>query len=506
MCGFFISNNPRVNQSHLEIMEKTLRFRGPDCSSGLVERNGWKAYHSRLAIIDLSSGVNQPVVNDNKGMLVFNGEILNYKELGYKYFDKEYMSDTLLLADLLYSKKINLDELDGFFAFVYIDEFGQLRQAARDKFGVKPIYYHIDGQYLTFCSEPITLKQVLNLDVNEKSIDEYRAVRAPIFSNSYFNGVQSIGPGNCLVDGEYFNCEHFLQSEYEDVDCEVLEKELYKGIKTRLVSDAPVGLLLSKGIDSNLLKEVGRIDRCYSIGFTGDEDIEYLERQDIPGLTIVKSTEKSYLSDFSYLLELRGEPMSVPNEILLYQVAKEASGDGVKVLLSGEGADEFFGGYDRIFKWASEIDEFDLDTFINMYCYLPPKKGSTVYTEFKKLFEKVRLKNAFELVRWFFIRFHMPILFRRLDFSLMAAGVEGREPIANYHIFNIASKMSSKKLMGNSLGKMPLRKIISKYKGDGFAYDKKIGFPVDLTKVFENEENLSSYDLWFKENIKVLYK
>jgi asparagine synthase (glutamine-hydrolysing) len=100
----------------------------------------------------------------------------------------------------------------------------------------------------------------------------------------------------------------------------------------------------------------------------------------------------------------------------------------------------------------------------------------------------------------------MPVLFRRLDFSLMAAGVEGREPLANMHVFLAAVKMNEHSLMAKVLGKVPLRELIAEYMGRDFAYEKKVGFPVDLTKVFENKNNISSYELWFENNLKVLGK
>ncbi|WP_461536562.1 asparagine synthetase B family protein [Spongorhabdus nitratireducens] len=505
MCGFFITNNPNVDHSHLSIIESTLRFRGPDCSSGLLEHNSWKAYHSRLAIIDVYSGVNQPIIDSEGGMLVFNGEVLNYKELGKKYFNRNYTSDTKLLSDLLASNKINLNEIDGFFAFVYINKDGKVQKAARDKFGVKPIFYHRDGKYLSFCSEPITLKKIFKLSVNHNTIDEYRATRAPIFSGSYFDGINTIQPGNCFIDGEYFNCCDFLEKEYIENTENDVELAIREGIRTRQISDAPVGLLLSRGIDSNLLKEFGNIKRCYSIGFEGDEDIEYLKKEETKNLKIIEQTAEGYLNDFKHLIELRGEPMSVPNEVLLYRISREAAKDGIKVLLSGEGADEFFGGYDRIFQWALKED-FCIDKFIEMYCYEPPKKGSKLYQRFKNLFLELKVNSSFEMVRWFFIKYHMPVLFRRLDFALMAAGIEGREPLANKHTFEIATKISPKSLMGDVLGKIPLRNIISKYKGNDFAYEKKVGFPVNLKKVFKDKSHLSSYEIWFEENIKVLYK
>ena len=504
MCGLFISNNPEINLSSLNIIEKTLRFRGPDCSSGLIEHLGWKAYHSRLSIIDINSGVNQPVIDKQGGLLVFNGEILNYKELGQKYFKHNYTSDSILLSDLLAYDKLSLDELDGFFAFVYVAANGHIKNAARDCFGVKPLFFHQVGQYISFSSEPNTLKQLFNSEINSAAIKEYKATRAPIFSGSYFENINTVEPGCCFIQGEYFNCLNYLSGDYIDFDLNKLKNALKKGLETREVSDAPIGLLLSKGIDSNLLKEMGKFDKFYSIGFKGDADIEYLKSQNIAGLTSIECEAEDYANDFEFLLNLRGEPMSVPNEVLLYKVSKQAAQDGIKVLLSGEGADEFFAGYDRIFKWASVSKEFDLNVFLNMYCYIPPKKDSKLYQMFKELFASKVFVNTFETVRWFFIRYHMPVLFRRLDFSLMAAGIEGREPIANMHVFEQAVKISAQVLMGDIVGKLPLREIISQYKGDTFAYEKKVGFPVDIAKIFENKKQLSSYDLWFDENLKVL--
>ncbi|EHU5196720.1 asparagine synthase [Vibrio vulnificus] len=504
MCGFFISNSSEVSIEHEQIIEKKLRFRGPDCSSGLIENNGWKAYHSRLSIIDPSAGTNQPMIDEFGGMLVFNGEILNFKELGYKYFDEEFCSDTALLSNLLKYGKLDLSELDGFFAFVYVNESGELSHASRDSFGVKPLFYYKNDNGISFCSEPNVLKHLFNCEVNESAIDEYYATRAPIFSGSYFSDIQTVNPGACLIKGQYFDCATYLNGNYKSTTVEKIKEAIEVGLDTRLVSDVPVGLLLSRGIDSNLLRNMGRFDRYYSIGFSGDEDIEYLNSQNIKGLKTITCTPEEYKRAFDYLLELRGEPMSVPNEVLLYIISKSAAEDGVKVLLSGEGADEFFGGYDRIFSWAYTTNEFDLDEFLEKYCYIPPERNSELYKKFQELFGSINFGSVFEVVRWFFIKYHMPILFRRLDFSLMAAGVEGREPIANMHTFLQAIKISPNNLMGSELGKIPLREIISSYMGREFAYEKKVGFPVDLKKIFENTDNLSSYELWFKENLKVL--
>lgn len=504
MCGIFITNDPIVTVGHAEIIEKNLRFRGPDASSGLKVLKNWKSYHSRLAIIEINTGSNQPVINPDGSQLVFNGEILNYKELGRKYFKKEYLSDTKLLNDLIVSNLLDLNELDGFFAFVFVNSSSELKYAARDRFGVKPLFYFERDGCVTFSSEPNVIKEIFDTAINMEAIEEYKIFRAPIFSDSFYEGLKQVQPGCCYINKKYFDVGEELakvRGKYEGGD---LSKALKEGVQTRCISDAPVGLLLSKGIDSNLIRFTGKFDRYYTIGFPEDEDLEYLRNSGIKNLEFVEVKKQEFIDAFGSLLMLRKEPLSVPNEVLLYLIAKKAKRDGVKVLLSGEGADEFFGGYDRVFSWAASKDEFDLDEFLNYYSYTKIQKNSTLYNKISELFEKVKFESVFDTVRWFFIRYHMPILFRRLDFALMAAGVEGREPIANIHLFNVCKELSSDMLMKNGHGKAPLRDLLSNYKGVDFSYEKKVGFPVDMTKIFENKKNHSSYELWFEKNLEVL--
>jgi len=489
------------------VIERNLRFRGPDGSSGLIKQNGWASYHSRLSIIDLTEGTNQPVINKDCSQLVFNGEILNYQELGHKYFNKNYSSDTFLLNDLIVNDLLNLNELDGFFAFVFIDDRGELKYACRDKFGVKPLFYYKHDDQIAFSSEPNVLKDLFDLAVNKLALQEYRAFRAPIFQGSFFQGVEQIGPGCCYKNGQYFSIEDELLTQKVDESSNLLndvEAALEEGVSSRCVSDVPIGLLLSKGIDSNLIRFTGHFQRLYSVGFSGDEDIEYLAKAKVPNLTILRIQKEQFRKAFAHLLTLRKEPMSVPNEVMLYLIACEAKRDGVKVLLSGEGADEFFGGYDRVFTWAKNAEFFDLDVFLSLYAYDEVSQESQLYYRLKHLFSECHITEPFEIVRWFFMRFHMPVLFRRLDFALMAAGVEGREPIANCHLFDICKNLTSSLLMSEGLGKKPLRDLLARHMGNGFAFEKKVGFPVDLTEIFDNPKGLSSYDLWFERNLEIL--
>lgn len=505
MCGYFVSNDPFITNSHEKLIENLLRFRGPDSSSGLIHKNGWKFYHSRLAIIDLKSErSNQPFVDKNDGVLVFNGEILNYKTLALKYFGLEYKSDTELLSELIINDRLDLNELDGFFSFCYVDGNANLRYVARDQFGVKPLFYYKRENYITICSEPSVIKEIFSLSVNKNAVEEYYSLRAPIFQGSFFVSIESLPPGKCLINGTYFDVSNELNGEYKNVCFDSLSSAIDKGVSSRLISDAKVGLLLSRGIDSNLIRSRYNFENLYTIGFDGDEDLKYLESLNLTNLKIKKSSNIEYKERFEKLLELRKEPLSVPNETLLSKIGTIANNDGVKVLLSGEGADEFFGGYDRIFQWAARKRKFDLEEFLALYSYGPIKKDSNLYQIFENIFRTVSLPNVFEYVRWFFIRYHMPVLFRRLDFSLMYAGVEGREPLANIHLFNEAKKMGPEQLMGNLLGKLPLRKLSSAIYGEQFAYEKKVGFPVDIKNIYQDTSNLSSYEIWFKNNGEIL--
>jgi asparagine synthase (glutamine-hydrolysing) len=501
MCGFFITNFRNGIADHEDIINKCLSFRGPDGNSGLIENNGWTSYHSRLSIIDPKSGINQPVINADGSQLVFNGEILNYKELGVKYFQKDYESDTVLLNDLILESKLVLAELDGFFAFVFVDGDGILKYACRDRFGVKPLFYFKDENQYAFSSEPSVLKNIFNCPVDKEAIEEYKLFRAPIFKGTFFKNVNQIEPGYCFENGCYFDLDRDL---LENRESEPLEDALRKGISTRCVSDVPVGLLLSKGVDSNLVRQYGTFDRFYSIGFTGDPDYEYLKNSDVKNLTLKSVTNEEFKKAFEHLLALRQEPLSVPNEVLLFIIATRAAKDGVKVLLSGEGADEFFGGYDRIFTWAAHSEKFDVKKFLELYTYASIEGFSSVLGKVEELFRESPFSLPFDQVRWFFIKYHLPILFRRLDFSLMAGGVEGREPLANKYLFDVAKNYSADCLMVSNIGKQPLRELLAKKMGSSFAFENKVGFPVDIKSIYEDMSSSSSYDIWFEKNLEIL--
>ncbi len=502
MCGIFASNDPLVSLDHSKVLNKHLKFRGPDFQSKIIKHKNWLIYHSRLSIIGLSEKFNQPYNCSDGSVLLFNGEIFNYKELASKKLNfKKAESDTDVLSKLIIKKDFDYNWLDGFFACIRISKNGELLNCARDPFGVKPIFYYKRKNFITICSEPVVIKKIFNLKLNKKSIKEYFLFRAPLFSESYFEKIKAVQSGYCLIKGNHFNLiQKFLEKKKSKKNLETILK---KNIRLRTRSDTKIGLLLSAGIDSNLIrKNIPKVD-YFSGGFKDDFDYAYLKKKGI-NVNFTKITKVSFLKRLKKLIYLRGEPLSVPNEVILSLIAKNAKSKRIKVLLSGEGADEFFGGYDRIFNWSVN-NKFNVERFCDFYCYNKIKKNSPEFLTLKNFFIRLKKLSPFEKVKFFFIKYHLPILLRRLDFSLMSEGIEGREPFLSKEIFFESMKYNENQLIKNKLGKRPLRQISKKYFGQKFSLLKKVGFPVDMSRIVKYKNSrLNNYNLWFNLNQKIL--
>ncbi len=511
MCGIFASNDPGVRDRVVAPLRNRLAFRGPDWQSPVVEHKGWVLYHSRLSIIAPTEQFSQPYFSRSGGVLLFNGEILNYASLASRYRLQNNGSDTDILAQLLSLAQFDLNELEGFFAFVHINSSGQLTHCARDRFGVKPLVYYSYGDRIAIASEASVLADLYGLQYDQMALSEYRHFRAPIFSGSYFQGITAAEPGSCLITGRYFDPAQYISSKYSrlaDVSGEVSDA-LDASITSRLVSDVPVGLLLSGGVDSNLIRaHSDRRLECLTSGFDGDYDVEYARAVADSDVEIVSVSHECFRSRLEDMVRLRKEPLSVPNEVVLSYLAEAWRNRGGKVLLSGEAADEFFGGYDRIYGWALSSTEFSVDGFLERYSYADSKNISEeIRCLFEDFFASLPGVNAFEMVRQFFLQKHLPILFRRLDFALMFSGVEGREPFASTRMFEVAMKIEPTDLFRGGVGKLPLRDLAADKFGAAFAFAPKVGFPIDVGKVLGGETTggkFENYDLWFRENMSLI--
>lgn len=511
MCGFFASNDPAVTREHLPVLEHRIGFRGPDGQSGLVHHQKWILYHARLSIIGLESQFSQPYFTTSGSALVFNGEILNFEALASKHNIQSLGSDTQVLSQLLEIPNFDLNELEGFFAFAFINSEGELQSCSRDRFGVKPLFVHRRSGYITISSEASAISDIFGLSHSYSALEEFEVFRAPIFTGSYFEETDAVTPGSCLVNGKFFDSLDYVADAYL-LDSEIPAKLIEcvtNSVESRMVSDAPVGLLYSGGIDSNILdvfteKSLPR----FTGGFTGDYDLEFLKQRIDARSHVLEVSDADFAMRMVDMIELRKEPLSVPNEVTLSFLAQMWAKRGGKVLLSGEAADEFFGGYDRIYSWALNTSEFDSKKFLDAYAYCEYEEiGTNIRVKTEEFFDELGNISPFEKVRQFFLKKHLPVLFRRLDFALMYSGVEGREPFASFDLFKLSSQIDPHSLFGRGLGKFPLRTLAAQYLGQEFAFEPKTGFPVDVARIFTGtpaKGRLDNYKIWSEKNKEAL--
>ncbi|WP_345241687.1 asparagine synthase B [Pontibacillus salipaludis] len=349
MCGIFATTGHVETNKMKEILE-SMKHRGPD-EGKQVPLEGFHIGHQRLSIIGLDDGI-QPISNEEKTKwIVCNGEIYNYLELKAKLEQQTTFlthSDSEVALKLIETEGVkSIEKLDGMFAFVIVDELTDTFVAARDTLGIKPLYYGQDdeGNYV-FSSELKTLYLITN-------------------------NVQEFPPGTYYTPQTGF--VKYRQIKHPDQPAQttrremttVIREKLQQAIEKRLLADVEVGVLLSGGLDSSLIsaiaakkaKEQGRTVKSFCVGSAGSEDIErardvaksigsdhyeyiYTEEELIEAIPHVVYALESY------------EPSLVRSAIPNYFVSKLAS-EHVKVILSGEGADEIFAGYEYMKKFQT---------------------------------------------------------------------------------------------------------------------------------------------------------
>lgn len=366
MCGFVFSSRSGVDLSGFEAALELIKHRGPD-ESNIVQTDGYWLGHNRLKILDLQ-GAKQPMRRTNY-IILFNGEIYNYKELRLILEDKGYFfktnSDTevALVLFLEFGSKC-FGMLRGMFAIAILDTIDHKLHIARDYFGIKPLYYHITESKVCVASE---IKSVLSLidrrTLSKSSLKHYLQHRYVPIDNCIWEAVSKVLPGQylcfSLIDGVVLNQTKFseinIQKKKHSITVDVFQKEFEKTIDMHMQADVEVGLALSGGLDSSAIalaaSKLGYSNlKCYTVGFEGSYSTnentfasEVAEEFSFP-------IEEIFISDEEFINGLRKhvstleEPNADLASIPLQKLCDRASKD-VKVLISGEGADEVLAGY-----------------------------------------------------------------------------------------------------------------------------------------------------------------
>jgi len=375
MCGIngilHLQSHKKVDERILTKMRDSLEHRGPD-DKGLFIENNIGLGHRRLSVLDVSSAGHQPFLSDDgRYAMVYNGEIYNFKdfypELRSNGFDIKTGSDTEVLLKLfqLYGLKM-LHRLNGMFAFVIWDKKERKLTAVRDRMGVKPLYYSFYNETFYFASEQKALFTAgVPLKNSQDGLEEYIFNRFVAGENTLYENVKKVLPGHILSLHEngktsfekWWDLKAEIQNQPKIQNPVEWFQEIFDdSVKLRMISDVPVGVLLSGGLDSaSILASLNQQNfkdiQTFNIGFKEKEHNEshlakmMAEKFDY-GFHTMQLEDNALYDKLIRSTYFQDEPimhLSEPHILALAQLAKPS----VKVLLSGEGADELMGGYVR---------------------------------------------------------------------------------------------------------------------------------------------------------------
>lgn len=538
MCGIagFIGKD-KDKKKILKNMCDRIKHRGPD-AQGYYVKGDVALGQRRLSIIDIEGGKQPMFSKDEKLVVVFNGEIYNYKELKSELSDYPFQtnSDTEVL---LYGYKEWGSELPkhlrGMFAFALYDIENKTLFCARDPFGIKPFYYYQNDGDFMFASE---IKAFLDHPKFKKEFNE--SILAPYLSFSFtpttetfFKGVKRLDAGYSLTykEGEmklnrYFDLNFDIQKEDYDKTVDNISKVMTDSVNHHMISDVEVGSFLSSGIDSSYLVSLAKPDKTYTVGYDIPRYDETNYAKDLTeklGIsnTNKKITKEEYMQILPKIMYHMDEPASDPAVVALYFVANIASKD-VKVVLSGEGADEFFGGYNYYreevdYAFYNKIPFFIRHGISKFFSLFPPVRGinflvrrgekledsyigvnkvwseketkkllknkpvvenraitKPVYDEFKDKSNIVKMQ-AIDINFWL-----MKDILQKADRMTMANSLEGRVPFVDTEVFKVASSLPIEYKVTKENTKVALRDAAKKVIPNESYKKKKLGFPVPI--------------------------
>lgn len=550
MCGFVGFSGKCSNGNKTEVIKEMLNriiHRGPDSHESYVDEEVAFGF-ARLSIIDLENGT-QPLFNEDKSMvLIFNGEIYNYQELREELVQKGHIFKTKSDSEVLihgyeeYGTKLPT-MLRGMFAFTIWDMNKKKLFGCRDHFGIKPYYYAKMGESFLFGSE---IKSFLphpdfKKELNEEKLPDYLTFSCIPGYDTFFKNVYKLPPAHFYEYGNgemkitrYFTPEfHMIEDKPEEYFVDKISETFKESVARHIISDVEVGCFLSSGVDSSYVAcELSKLQpvKTYTIGF---EDKRYSEADDAKILADEIKVEnferrvssEDYFANVGNVQYHLDEPLANPSANLLYFVSERAAED-LKVVLSGEGADEMFGGYNvykeplSIAKYQRKVPkflrkmaasvvkpmgEFKGRQFIirgsqpietryignsNLFKYEErdkylkkhyDSKPPQFYT--KPFYDKV--KNLDDITKMQYMDMHVWMvqeILLKADKMSMAHSLELRVPFLDTEIFKVASTVPVKYKVSEANTKLAMRKAANREINPVSANRKKMAFPLPLVE------------------------
>ena len=525
ICGEIRFDGAVIDQYTKDSMMDAISARGPDSSGNYSNKSVFLGHH-RLSVIDTTDRSNQPMVDKQLSLIiVFNGVIYNYislredlKREGYR-FESNGDTEVILKAYHFYGEKC-LEKLDGVFAFCIYNLNNKKIFIARDRFGIKPLYYKIHNEYFSFSS---SMQSLISKDLGEINPDAinyhfflHSVVPAP---HTLFNNIFKLEPGHIIrIDNgqittkKYYSIDKLPIATFtnESEIIEAIDYYLLNAIKKRLsTSDVPVGILLSGGLDSSLIAAMAFKHKLaeintFSIGFQsvnqeqGDEFYfsDLVSKNYSTNHNKIQIDTNQLFDNLDMVIESMPEPMSSQDASAFFLLAKEVS-KKQKVVLSGQGADELFGGYPWYMLMSNEKYKSDIQRFENYYL-------DRTVDDFKNTISKdfASYNNTSDFIRDSFdvynsnltfldklLRFDISHLIvddpvKRVDSMTMAWGLETRVPFLDQALIEFMCSLDSEEKIKNN-GKYYLKKLASNYLSPEVIDREKFHFPVPPLKVLD---------------------
>ncbi|MBC7959486.1 MAG: asparagine synthase (glutamine-hydrolyzing) [Vallitaleaceae bacterium] len=541
MCGYvgFLDHSEDKEQIVKKMMD-TIVHRGPD-SEGIYSDGEIALGFRRLSIIGLEDGF-QPMSNENDRLhLVFNGEIYNYKVLKEELLQKGHIfkshADTEVLLHLYeeYGTAM-LNRLRGMFSFVLWDEDKKMLFGARDYFGIKPLYYaQMDGSFMfgseikSFMPHPAFKKEL-----NEAALETYLSFQYSALPETFFKNVYRLYPAHffTLQDGK-MHIERYWEPSFSEVEkpleeyVEMIHEVFEDSVAAHKISDVEVASFLSSGVDSSYATACLKVDKTFTVGFSFQKYNEISYAKDLAGKLGIDCynkviTPEEYWAVLPKIQYHMDEPLGDASAVALYFVSGIAA-EHVKVVLSGEGADELFGGYQVYSQPYSFVNYYKLPKFLrkllgNIAWHMPDVKGKKFFIngsesvqqrfignanifrekERKKIlkhptktisnmaitgpiYEKVKDKHIITQMQYLDI--HMWLqgdILLKADKMSMAHSLELRVPFLDKEVMRVAGMLPLKYRVQPKVTKVAMRLAAQKMVPAATANKPKLGFPVPI--------------------------
>lgn len=552
MCGIagFINDAPiETKRQILQNMTDAIAHRGPDASGVMTDEHAALGFR-RLSIIDLEGGW-QPIYNEDHTLAVtFNGEIYNYRTLREELIAAGHTfttdSDTeVLVHGYEQWGKALLQRLRGMFAFVIWNNQTQELFGARDHFGIKPFYYATMNGTFMYGSEIKSLLRHPDFikELNKEALKPYMTFQYPAINETFFKGVFKLREGHCFTyrNGKmtierYYDPDFHESTQRLDDLIEAIDQTVADSVKAHQIADVEVGSFLSSGVDSSYVAAVARPEHTYSIGFAGGRYNESKQASELASLIGLNNTSAIIDADdaFRYFPQIQwhlDEPDSNFSCVPLFFLSKLASKD-LRVVLSGEGADELFAGYvdygvhtrskiikvvTRMLTHLPKAMRYALASWLknkhfhgawHMYANLAPAEESFIgqskvfeeeesvkllKPEYRKslsvraivgsIYDRLRGKQLSELKKKQYLDMHqwMPgDILLKADKLTMAHSLELRVPLLDRELMEIAQAVPTKYLITDENTKFAFRHAAARHLPQAWYDREKLGFPVPV--------------------------